>query len=538
MTKVAIYTRVSSDEQVKGYSLDLQEEKLLDFCKIQDYEISKDHIFREEGESGAKKNRTQLDRLMQSAKDKEFNLVLVYKLDRFSRNLKNLLELVGELEESGVSFKSVTETFDTSTPMGKYMLQNMGSIAELEREMIRERMVSGQIKAKQSGKYAGVAPYGYNLNKEKHCLEINKEEAKIVKKIYRWLVEDRLTLYMIQSKLNSLAIPTKYDNLGKKKPVNGASFWKKRTIGRILSNEVYTGEFIYNKMLHAYHKRLKKYEGMSVRPEEGWIIIKTPKIISKETFNLALEQLKKNRNFSDRNKRREYLFTGLFECGICGGKYGASYDAFRKHAIESHRKRYFCNNSRIYTRQEKCKTPSITESRLEEPIWNKLVQTLSNPQLAFDQLEKIQKKRLKESGVEEKMKELDILIEKKRSGIDKLLDLYINGGLDKVSYETRARKLEEELKRYKNELERYKYQFVSEKEKGLRVNSIKNMYEQFKDNLENIGYNDKRELLRMLISRAVIKGKEIDIHCNIPYRFAFAGQAMNMSSCKTNPRKK
>lgn len=524
-TKVAIYTRVSSEEQVKGYSLDLQEEKLLAFCKIQDYEVIREHIFREEGESGAKKNRTQLDRLMQAAKNREFSLVLVFKLDRFSRNLKNLLELVSELEESGVSFKSVTETFDTSTPMGKYMLQNMGSIAELEREMIRERMVGGQIKAKQAGNYAGQAPYGYNLNKEKHRLEINTAEAKIIKKMYHWLVDDRDSLFKIQTKLNTLGIPTKYDNLGRKKAINGEGFWKKRVIGRILSNEVYTGEFTFNKTLQGYHKKLKRYEGMQYRPEEEWITVKTPVIISKELFNLAQEQLNKNREFSQRNIKKEYLLNGLLECGLCGGKYGASYDSTRKHSEENHKKRYYCNNSRLGVRKDKCKTPSITENRLEEPIWEKLVHTLSDPRLALEQLEKIQKKKQQESGVEEKIKDLTMLIEKKVASVEKLLDLYINDKIDKASYENRAIKLKEELTSYENELKRNQHQHITEKEKALRINSIKSMYEQFSNNLKDINFMDKKEILKMIVKKAVIKENDITIHCNIPYNLAFAGQS-------------
>jgi site-specific DNA recombinase len=356
--------------------------------------------------------------------------------------------------------------------------------------------------------------------------------------MYRWLVEERTTLHSIQSKLNALAIPTKYDNLGKNKPVNGASYWKKRTIGRILSNEVYTGEFTYNKTLQPYHKKLKKYEGLTLRPKEEWITIKTPRLISKELFNLAQEQLGKNRSFSDRNQKRHYLFTGLFECGVCGGKYGSSYDAARKHKEESHRKRYFCNNSRTSIRQTVCKTPSVTESRLEEPVWDKLVQLLSNPQLAFEQLERIQKKNLSDNGFKEKIEDLVAIIEKKRLALNKLLDLYLNNGIPKELYETKAKMIEAELQSHSNELAGYKNQIISEKEQELRVSSIQNMYAKFKDNLAKISYENKREVLRMLVEKAVIKGKEIDVHCAIPYEFAFAGQAMNISPCKTKPRKK
>jgi site-specific DNA recombinase len=518
MTKVAIYTRVSSEEQVKGYSLDNQEEKLGQFCAAQGYELKKEHIFREEGESGAKRNRPELDRLIEKSKLKEFDLVLVYKLDRFSRNLKNLLDLIGELEKNGVSFKSITETFDTSTAMGKYMLQNMGSIAELERELIRDRTLLGQIKHKQDGHWVGLPPYGYNLDKETGKLKINEKEANHVRKMYKWLTEGRLSLFKIQQRMNDLKVPTKYDNLGKKKKTNGFGFWNKRTIGRILTNTVYSGVFTYNQ-----YKYLGRVRGEdNLRPQAEWIIIKTPRIVSKNTFNLAQKQIAENKRHSKGNGKYTYLFSKMIKCGVCGYSYGSQYGIGRDNLMD--RKRYFCYGSHADIKQDTCKSSSVSESVISIPIWEKLVSVLINPKIAFEQIEKIQKKNTDIRGCEDRLNEIESLLSKTRNKEKRLLDLYLDGKLEKDAFESKLSEIKEDLSKLKSEKIRYENMLISSKEKGLRINSLQALYAKFKEKLENATYEQKKEVIRMFIEKLVITGKNIDIYCNIPYKYSFEGQ--------------
>ena len=103
-----------------------------------------------------------MPQLLKDAKDNKFNLVLVYKIDRFSRNLKDLLNLVDELSNSGVAFKSATEPFDATTSAGKPMFQQLGSFAEFERNRLAERVMPGMIKGVLNGNWQGVrySPYG------------------------------------------------------------------------------------------------------------------------------------------------------------------------------------------------------------------------------------------------------------------------------------------------------------------------------------------------------------------------------------------
>ena len=122
--KVSIYIRVSTEDQAReGYSLEVQKEYLEAFAMREGYEIFK--VYCDEGISGYETRRPALQELLLDAKAKKFDLVLAHKIDRFSRKLKDLLDLVEKLEGYGVGFKSATEPFDTTTSAGKLMFQQL-----------------------------------------------------------------------------------------------------------------------------------------------------------------------------------------------------------------------------------------------------------------------------------------------------------------------------------------------------------------------------------------------------------------------------
>ena len=127
--KIGIYIRVSTEDQVKeGYSLEAQKEYLETFAMREGYDAFK--VYCDDGISAYSTRRPALQQLLIDAKAKRFQLVLVYKIDRFSRNLKDLLMLVDELSSYGVAFKPATERFNTTTSAGKLMFQQLGKRLE------------------------------------------------------------------------------------------------------------------------------------------------------------------------------------------------------------------------------------------------------------------------------------------------------------------------------------------------------------------------------------------------------------------------
>ena len=308
---VALYLRVSTEDQVKeGYSLEVQREYLESFAKREGLEIFK--IYKDDGISGYSAERPALKNLLKAAKEKKFDLVLVYKIDRFSRNLKDLLNLVDELSSSGVGFKSATEPFDTTTSTGKLMFQQLGSFAEFERNRIAERVFPGMVKGVQRGNWQGAryAPYGYRYNKEKKLLEIGEEESKVVKLIY--------TMFLCDKSIRAI---TEY--LTRKGYRNSkGNIFSTKLIGDILKNRIYTGKLVWN--AHFYDKTQKTKKGYRYikNPPEKVIISqgKHQPIIPEEDFELVQEKLKQRR-VEQRRKANDYPLSGLLYCAKCNHKY-------------------------------------------------------------------------------------------------------------------------------------------------------------------------------------------------------------------------
>lgn len=506
--EVVIYTRVSSEEQVSGYSLGEQERKCKEYLESQGHTLYK--VYREEGVSGSKRNRPALDQLMKEAKNKSFDVVFVYKLDRFSRNLKNLLDLVSELESYDVGFKSITETFDTTTPMGKYMLQNMGSIAELERSMIRERTQMGKIASMKDGIWNGCPPYGYDI-KEKR-LAINKDEAKIVKKMYGLLVnhapDERVTLYKIQQLVNSWNIPTKrgYDKRYKRK--NAPTFWKKRTIGRILTNPVYAGETVVRKYTRSSISNSKR----ELRPKEDHITMKTPVIISKEVFDKAQQELKTNRELSPRNGKNETMINKITYCGKCGAKLQVT----RKRKIEVY---YYCYNRLKYISSTQCDAPSVKGTRVEEPLWDRVKEILLDPKLAYSQIEKLQAKNDEIPKIQERIEDVNKLLKIISSKKKKLLDLYLDGGVKlKSEYKNRLDKIEQEENDLTREVNTLKQQIDSSSDLKESLYDTSRLFKRLKVNLDDIDYALKCKISKLLFSRIVVNGNSIDATVTLPFQ--------------------
>lgn len=168
--RAAVYMRVSTQWQAdNGMSLDFQQEKLLEYVKNNNYSLDKErHIFIDAGVSGAKEDREWLKSLMKSAHRWEIDIVLVYKIDRFFRRILPLIEYVDILADYGVWFSSINQwDFNVDSVTGKIVLPIFWALAEMERDLIRERTMEGKRKKAQAWFYVGwwKPPFGYEFSK-------------------------------------------------------------------------------------------------------------------------------------------------------------------------------------------------------------------------------------------------------------------------------------------------------------------------------------------------------------------------------------
>jgi len=224
--RAAIYTRVSTEDQAKeGFSLDAQLDKLQSYCKARDWIVSEEYV--DDGYSGRNIKRPAYKKMM--AEMDKWDLLLVIKMDRIHRNQKNFMLMMEILNKNEKEFASMSESFDTSTAMGRFVMNIIQGIAQLESEQIGERVYACmEQKAKTTGGVLGFnIPYGYNYTDGE--LIINELEAGIIKNIYSEYKKGR-SMGEIAKMLNSTKIPTKKGGL-----------WAKKTISTILKNPTYCG---------------------------------------------------------------------------------------------------------------------------------------------------------------------------------------------------------------------------------------------------------------------------------------------------------
>jgi len=148
--KAALYARVSTTNH--GQDVNMQLRELREYCDRRGLEIAGEYT---DSASGSKDSRPELNRLMADAKQRRFDAVCVWKLDRFGRSLRHLVNALADLESLGVSFVSIKDNLDLSTPSGRLMFQIIGAMAEFERSLIQERVRAGLRNARAKGKTLG-----------------------------------------------------------------------------------------------------------------------------------------------------------------------------------------------------------------------------------------------------------------------------------------------------------------------------------------------------------------------------------------------
>ena len=284
----ALYIRVSTEEQAaEGQSVSAQIETLTNYCKLYNIEIV--DIYKDLGFSGKDtKNRPDLIRMLKDAKKGCFNLVLVWKISRLSRSLKDLLLILDKFDQSGIIFNSYSEKFDTSTPIGKMTLQLLGSIAEFERNTIIDNVHLGLNEfARKGGKTGTVLGYD-NINKQ---LMVNPDQAELVKMIYNLYTLKQMSYYEIAIHLNSLGFKTKRNNN-----------FSKSSIAVILSNPVYI----------SINRHKIKQEG------EYTTVGSHMPIIDASTWNIAKNQRDIHKNKRPiKNNQHHFLLSGKIQCHKC-----------------------------------------------------------------------------------------------------------------------------------------------------------------------------------------------------------------------------
>lgn len=307
--RVGLYIRVSTDEQAReGHSIEAQRNVLNAWAVLKGATSVSEFI--DDGYSAKNLNRPAIQRLIAACNQRSLDAVIVWKLDRLTRNLRDLLMLTDDVFRSnGVQFISSTETIDTSGPSGRLILNVLGAFAQSEREntSLRTTMVMREL-AKTGKHMGGRPPYGYAVDPDGRYLLVPSEAEAV-----------RMIFSMKAAQHSYAEICAALDAAGHKTR-SGKSFGK-NTLHDMLRNEKYTGTYIYNRAACAGADGRRN--NRASKPESEWERIPgaMPTIIPFDLWRAVNDMLNGNKSIGGKNSAKNvYLLSGLVRCGVCGKK--------------------------------------------------------------------------------------------------------------------------------------------------------------------------------------------------------------------------
>lgn len=345
MRRCVLYLRVSTDEQAEGYSIQIQKERLIAYCKAKGWVIVR--IFVDAGWSGSNLQRPAMEEMMEYVQEGNCDMVLVHKLDRLSRSQKDTMYLIEDLFlPNKVDFVSMQESFDTSTPFGIAMVGILSVFAQLERMNIKDRTFGGRVERAKEGLWhgGGTDPIGYDYVDGN--LEVNETEAEQVRMVFN-LYASGHSFTDIKEQMEGYR--TKHGD-----------WHHTETITSVLENELYTGTVHFN----------------GERTPESHTAIISPVLFEKVQF--MRERQKQARWALQPSK---HLLTGLLHCRKCGSRY------FAKKAPNGN---YFytCHSrAKVNKRMVKdpdCKNKNWPEHELDQFITDRVLHLAKHPDTIYD----------------------------------------------------------------------------------------------------------------------------------------------------------
>ncbi len=509
-TRVALYIRVSTAEQSDGFSLDMQEKALLEHVERNGYkgwQTKREWIFIEQA-SGGDTNRKVLQRMLEQAKKKEFDHVLVWKIDRISRSLTDLLGIFEQLNGLDIGFSSLKEDIDFSGAIGKLIFQIFGALAEFERSTIKMRTEEGKRMSALSGNYTGGSvPFGYKKQKNSHGkgskLRLVNGEARLVQQVFKWFVFDKKTLSEIAKELNSI---------GQSKGVSVRSTakntkWSINSIRGILTNDIYRGVYVANRF-QIISKKPKRYKE---RPKAEWITSQVESAVSPGLFYSAQERLEKGVKGSRGGGQEAYMLAGKLtdkatNRGFVGYKSSKGTKNYR-------RKKFVDSNGVSY------KTISIAASELERYVWGYIEKAINNPKLFL----KLHKEKgvnfKKEKAWEEKHGIFEEALTKANKAIERVENDYYSGNIGE-------KKRDELLFRYEDDRDAA-FKRVKECESEIRrlseydvaCSDLEEFSRNMRKGMKKLTYEQKKALVGMLVEKIEIEEKGGIRNAKVAYRF-------------------
>lgn len=511
--RAAVYLRVSTDEQTEKFWAELQRSSVENYVKARSSNLElagEEYIYRDLPISGtaAIEERPWLSQLfydLDNGKDlKPFDVVIVYKIDRFARKLSLLLDIVDELGKFKASFISTQESIDTSHPFGKAMLGILWVFAELERDTIQERTWDGRQISKTKGTVMSDV-YGYIRDSKSKRPTIYKPEAEIVETIFDLYVNARFTPNEIAQQLqkDKILIPASSSKPWKEANLNVQDIYKRwdKTIRSILSNEMYIGKLYYDKTQTIIDESTGKKKQLRLPKEEWQLSEYTHEPIIDEAIFLDAQKFLSKKLAYTRAKEEDYLLSWLIYCDSC--KDFRARGPVKWVGVTNNRSKYYqCSWKNSQKHTHRCKVLPLWKNELESVVCDFIKEVINRPDViekyihetkAFKKFDAQQKKR--RSWLIDRINRLD-------DWLDRLHDLYTRAEITHEEYNKRSKETKKDLLSHKEELKSIDTKIKDNKDPRYYAGVFEIVKEMIGSNIDKT-FADPLKLKRLL--QSVIK---------------------------------
>ncbi len=516
--RAALYARVSSDRQAQAQTIASQVEALQERMRQDSLLLDPELQFLDDGYSGAALVRPALERLRDLAALGVIERLYVHSPDRLARRYAYQVLLLEELRHAGVEVIFLNHPV-RDNPEEQLLLQMQGMMAEYERAKILERHRRGKLHAARHGSVNVLsgAPYGYRYLSARvtgghAAYEIVLEQARVVRQIFAWVGQERLSLWGVCRRLQDQGIPT----------ATGKSWWDRATVWGLLQNPAYKGQAAYGKTRSGPRRpRLRPPRGhpaeprrarsMYAVPPEEQIPIPVPAIVDPELFDAVQEQLAENRRRQrERRQGARYLLQGLLVCGTCGHAYYAKPVGFKTGPGQRASCAYYrCIGSDAYRfgGQRLWGNQQVRTDLLEEAVWQDVRSLLQEPQRVAREHER----RLAQPASDDSVESLKALAQKIKRGIGRLIDAYQDGLIDRAQFEPRLHQAQERLQTLNDQITSLAAEQSRQQDLQLVISQVETFAKMLEGSLEQADWSTRRQVIRTLVKQIEIGSEDIKV---------------------------
>ena len=517
--QVAIYARVSSEQQAEEGTIASQVAALCDRVAADGLSLSEELTFIDEGYSGANLIRPGLEQLRDVIALKGLERLYVHSPDRLARRYAYQVLLMDEFQQAGVEIVFLNRELGHN-PEDELLLQVQGMIAEYERAKILERSRRGKLHAARSGEVAVLsgAPYGYHyISKQEGggqaSYEVVPEEAQVVQQIFAWVGREQCSLREVCRRLQKAGTHTR----------SGKTVWDRTVIWAMLKNPAYKGQAAFGKTQQGTPKphlrpqrhcptHPKRPKSVAEMPVEQWLSIPVPALVDEAVFEAVQAQLDENRQRARLGKRgARYLLQGLLVCAQCHYAY---YGKPVSNKAAKGKKReyayYRCIGSDAFRfgGERLCDNLQVRTDRLDQYVWQEVSALLQEPERLSQEY---QRRLATPDGEAQSMQVLQTQISRCRQSIARLIDSYSEGYLEKQEFEPRIERLRQRLTKLESQVKQKVNEQALQVELQQIITQLKDFSAKVKGHLDDADWLTKRDLIRTLVKQVEVGKEDVTI---------------------------